>query len=73
MAQQGGGGFGKIVLWVVLGVLAVFVGIQVLQWLFSWIFWALFIGVAAGAAYLVIRGVLRRSVGGGQDRRRLPR
>jgi uncharacterized protein DUF1774 len=66
------GGFGKVVLYVVLGVLAVFIGVQILQWVFSWLIWAIIIGVAAGVAYLVVKGV-RRSVGGGQDRRQLPR
>lgn len=71
MAQQGGG-FGKIVLYVVLGVIGVFLGIQVIQWVLSWIGWAIIIGVTAGVAYLVVRGV-RKSVGGGPNRRQLPR
>jgi cytosine/uracil/thiamine/allantoin permease len=71
MAEQRGG-FGKFVLYVVLGVLGVFIGIQVIQWVFSWLGWAIIIGVTAGVAYLVVKGV-RRSVTGGQDRRQLPR
>lgn len=71
MAQQGGG-FGKIVLYVVLGVLGVFIGIQLIQWVLSWIGWAVIIGVTAGVAYLLVKGV-RKSVGGGTDRRQLPR
>lgn len=75
MAEQGGG-FGKIVLWVVLGV----VGIIVAGWilgavigaLLKILFAVLIIGAIGGVALLVIRGV-RRSVSGGGNRRQLPR
>lgn len=75
MAQQGGG-FGKIVLWVVLGV----AGILLAGWLIGVLlgallkilFATLIIGAIAGVALLMIRGV-RRSVSGGENRRRLPR
>jgi len=75
MAEQGGG-FGKIVLWVVLGVVGIILVGNVIGWLIGAL-WnilvaTLIIGAIVGVAYLVIKGV-RRSVGGGRDRRQLPR
>lgn len=75
MAEQGGG-FGKIVLWVVLGV----VGIIAAGWLIGAIigallkilFAVLIIGAIAGVGLLLLRAA-RRSVSGGSDHRRLPR
>jgi Na+/H+-translocating membrane pyrophosphatase len=75
MAQQGGG-FGKVVLWVVLGI----VGIIVAGWvlgaligaLLKILFAALVIAAIAGVAMLVVRAA-RRSVSGRGNRRQLPR
>jgi hypothetical protein len=75
MAQQGGG-FGKVLLWVVLGI----VGIIVVGWvvgaligaLFKILVAALIIAAIAGVAMLVI-GAARRSLSGGRNRRQLPR
>jgi uncharacterized membrane protein YeaQ/YmgE (transglycosylase-associated protein family) len=75
MAEQGGG-FGKVVLWVVLGI----VGIILAGWIVGQIIGALWnilvatliIAAIGGVALLVIRAA-RRSVGGGSNRRQLPR
>jgi len=73
MAQ--GGGAAKVVLYVVLGVIAVVVGIKVLTWLVDAVltamFYALVIGAVVAVTMLVVRAA-RRSVGG-HNRRRLPR
>lgn len=75
MAQQGGG-FGKVVLWVVLGIVGIIVAGNVIGWLLGalWniLMATLIIGAIVGVTYLVIKGV-RRSVGGGPNRRQLPR
>jgi len=75
MAQQGGG-FGKVMLWVVLGI----VGIIVAGWvvgaligaLLKILLAALIVAAIAGVAMVAI-GALRRSVSGGNRRRQLPR
>lgn len=73
MAQ--GGGAGKVLLYVVLGVIAVVLGVQILAWLvdalLTAIFWALAIGAVVAVTMLVIRAA-RRSVGG-RNNRQLPR
>lgn len=73
--MAGNGGSGKILLYVVLGVIGVVVGIQILQWLVGAIltalYWALVIGAVVAVTMLVVRAA-RRSVGG-NDRRRLHR
>lgn len=70
-----GGGSGKVVLYVVLGVVGLVVGIQLLQWLVSAVmtllWYALVVGAVVGVAALVFRAA-RRSIGG-TDRRQLPR
>lgn len=75
MAEQGGG-FGKVVLWVVLGVVGIIVLGNVIGWLvgalLNILFATLIIGAIGLVAILVIRGV-RRSVSGGSNRRQLPR
>jgi hypothetical protein len=75
MAQQGSG-FGKVVLWVVLGIVGIIVIGNVIGWLIG-VLWnvlvaTMIIGAIVGVTYLVIKGV-RRSVGGGPGRRQLPR
>jgi hypothetical protein len=75
MAEQGGG-FGKIVLWVVLGVVGIILIGNVIGWLvgalLNILFATLIIGAIVGVTILVIRGV-RRSVSGRGNRRQLPR
>lgn len=70
-----GGGSGKIVLYLVLGVIGLVVAIQLVKWLLaaviSLVWYALVIGAVVGVAALVIRAA-RRSVGG-RNRRELPR
>lgn len=70
-----GGGSGKIVLYLVLGVIGLVVTIQLVKWLLaaviSLVWYALVIGAVVGVAALVIRAA-RRSVGG-RNRRELPR
>jgi hypothetical protein len=75
MAEQGGG-FGKVVLWVVLGVVGIIVIGNIVGALLGAL-WNLLIATAViaaivGVTILVIRGV-RRSVSGGGKRRQLPR
>jgi hypothetical protein len=73
MAQ--GGGAGKVLLYVVLGVIAVVLGIQILTWLvgalLTAVYWGLIIGAVVAVTMLVIRAA-RRSVGG-RNNRQLPR
>ncbi len=69
---EGGTGFGKAVLYVVLGVLAVVVGVQVIQWFFGILGYLIIIAAVIGVGYLVYRAG-QRSVGGGRNRRQLPR
>lgn len=73
--MAGGGGPGKVVLYVVLGVIGLVIGIQLIQWLvgavLTLLWYALVVGAIVGVAALVIRAA-RRSVGGG-SRRQLPR
>ena len=73
--MAGGGGSGKIVLYVVLGIIAVVLGIQLIQWLvgavLTLLWYALVIGAIVGVAALIIRAA-RRSVSG-NSRRQLPR
>jgi pheromone shutdown protein TraB len=71
MAQGQGVGFGKVVLYIVLGVLAVVIGVQVIQWFFGILGWILIIGGVAAVGYLLFRAG-QRSVGG-NNRRQLPR
>lgn len=75
MAEQGSG-FGKVVLWIVLGVVGIIVVGQIVGWLIGalWnlLVFTLIIGAIAGVALLVIAAA-RRSISGGNDRRRLPR
>lgn len=75
MAQQGGG-FGRVVLWVVLGVVGIIVAGQIVGWvlgaLWNILLATLVIGAIAGVALLVV-GAVKRSLSGGSDRRRLPR
>lgn len=75
MAEQRGG-FGKIVLWVVLGVVGIIVVGNVIGWilgaLWNILLATLIIGLIGGVGILLIRAA-RRSVTGGNDRRRLPR
>ncbi|QSB13515.1 hypothetical protein JQS43_18215 [Natronosporangium hydrolyticum] len=70
------GGFGKIVLWVVIGVVGIIVAGQILGWiigaLWNILVATLIIAAIAGVSLLVI-GAVRRSVGSGGDRRQLPR
>lgn len=75
MAQQGSG-FGRVVLWVVLGIIGIIVAGQVLGWLLGAL-WNIFVatlivGAIVGVGLLVV-GVVKRSISGGGDRRRLPR
>ena len=73
---EGGTGFGKVVLYVVLGVVAlIIVGNiigAVIGALWNILIATLIIAAIAGVALLVI-GAARRSVGGGRNRRQLPR
>lgn len=73
--MAGGGGSGKVVLYVVLGVIGLVIGIQLIQWLvgavLTLLWYALVVGAIVGVAALVIRAA-RRSVSGG-SRRQLPR
>lgn len=74
MAQ--GGGFGRVVLWVVLGIVGIIVAGTVIGWLLSAL-WkilvaTLIIGAIVGVSALVI-GVVRRSISGGNNPPRLPR
>lgn len=74
MAQ--GRGFGRVLLWVVLGVVGIIVVGNVVGWLLGalWnlLLATLIIGAIAGVALLVVRAA-RRSMSGGGDRSRLPR
>jgi predicted permease len=75
MAEQRGG-FGRVVLWVVLGIVGIIVAGQIVGWLLGAL-WnilvaTLIIGAIAGVAILLVRAA-RRSVSGGRDHRRLPR
>jgi uncharacterized membrane protein len=74
MAQ--GTSAGKVVLYVVLGIVAILVVGNVVGWLIGalWniLIATLIIAGIMGVALLVI-GAARRSVGGGSDRRHLPR
>jgi hypothetical protein len=75
MAGQGGG-FGKIVLWVVLGIVGIVLVGNVVGWLIGalWnIFVATLIIAAIVAVGLLVVAAARRSVSGGKDRRQLPR
>lgn len=70
------GGFGKIVLWVVLGVVGIIVAGNIIGW-FLGALWNIFvatliIGGIAGVGILLFRAA-RRSVSGGDSHRRLPR
>lgn len=69
------GGFGRFVLYVVLGVVGVVIGIwllgQVISFLLSLVWYAVIIGAIVGVTMLVIRAA-RRSLSGG-SRPRLPR
>lgn len=75
MAQQGGG-FGKVVLWVVLGIVGIIVAGNIIGWvlgaLWNILLATLIIGAIGGVALLLVRAA-RRSVSGGRDRKRLPR
>lgn len=71
MAQGQGVGFGKVVLYIALGVLAVVIGINVIQWIFGIFGWLLIFGGMVGIGYLLFRAG-QRSVGG-NNRRQLPR
>jgi hypothetical protein len=73
MAQ--GGGFGRVLLWVVLGIVGLIVVGKVLGWLVG-VLWnilvaTLLIGAIVGVGALVFAAV-RRSISGG-NRPRLPR
>jgi hypothetical protein len=75
MAEQSSG-FGKVVLWVVLGIVGIIVVGQILGWILGAL-WNIFlatlvIAAIAGVSLLVI-GAVRRSVSGGSHRRQLPR
>lgn len=72
MAQQQGVGFGRVILYVVLGILAVVIGVQLIQWFFGIVGWLLIAGAVVGVGYLLFRAG-RRSVGGRSNRRQLPR
>lgn len=74
MAQ--GGGFGRVVLWVVLGIVGLIVVGNVVGWLLGAL-WnilvaTLIIGAIVGVGALVLAAV-RRSISGGSNRPRLPR
>jgi predicted permease len=75
MAQQGGG-FGKVVLWVVLGIVGIIVLGNIIGWLLGalWniLLATLIIGAIVGVSVLLVRAA-RRSVSGGGDHRQLPR
>jgi hypothetical protein len=75
MAEQRGG-FGKVVLWVVLGVVGIIVVGNVIGWilgaLMNILMATLIIGAIAVVGLLLIRAA-RRSVTGGNNRRQLPR
>lgn len=72
MAQQSPS-LGKLILYVVLGVIAVAVGINVITWLLGGILqWLLVIGAVVGVGYLAFKAG-QRSVGGGSSRRQIPR
>lgn len=72
MAQQGTSP-GKVILYVVLGVIGVVVGINVITWLLGGILqWLLVLGAVVGVGYLAFKAG-QRSVGGGSDRRQIPR
>jgi hypothetical protein len=75
MAEQRGG-FGKIVLWVVLGVVGIIVAGNIIGWiigaLWNILLATLIIGGIAVVGILVFRAA-RRSVTGGNGRRQLPR
>lgn len=71
MAQQGVG-IGKVVLYVVLGILAIVIGIQVIQWFFGIIGWLIIAGAVVGIGYVLFRAG-QKSVRGGSNRRHLPR
>lgn len=72
MAQGQGVSAGKVVLYVVLGIIAVVIGIQLIQWVFSALWWLLVAGAVVGIGYMLYRAG-QRSVGGGRNRRQLPR
>jgi len=72
MAQGQGVSAGRVVLYVVLGILAVVIGIQVIQWFFSALGWLIIAGAVVGVGYLLFRAG-QRSVGGRGNRRQLPR
>lgn len=76
MAQSGGSGFGRLILWVVLGVVGIIVVGNIIGWiigaLWNLLIATLIIAAIAGVALLVI-GAVRRSVSSGADRRQLPR
>jgi hypothetical protein len=72
MAQQGPS-MGKIILYVVLGVIGVAIGINVITWLIGGILqWLLVIGAVVGVGYLAFKAG-QRSVGGGSSRRQIHR
>ncbi|MPZ25717.1 MAG: hypothetical protein GEV12_04530 [Micromonosporaceae bacterium] len=75
MAQQGGG-FGKVVLWVVLGIVGIIVAGNIIGWvlgaLWNILLATLIIGAIGGVAFLLVRAA-RRSVSGGSNRPRLRR
>lgn len=75
MAEQGSG-FGKIVLWVVLGIVGIIVAGNIIGWLLGAL-WNLFVATliigAIGLVALLVIGAARRSLSGGKDRRQLPR
>lgn len=72
MAQQGPS-MGKLILYVVLGVVGVVVGIQVIGWLLGGVLqWLLITGAIVGVGYLAFKAG-QRSVGGGSNRRQIPR
>jgi hypothetical protein len=75
MAEQRGG-FGKVVLWVVLAVVGIIVAGNVIGWilgaLWNILLATLIIGAIGLVGFVLVRAA-RRSVTGGNDRRRLPR
>lgn len=74
MAEQGKG-VGRVVLWVVLGVVGLIVLGNIAWWLVSKLVGVLVltlvVGAIAGVTFLVIRAA-RRTISGGRDRRQLP-